>query len=458
VFDQTHQRNISNSGNPSSNQSGRAFGHDRSQSTSGIQDLAAEINSARRTSAEMSQGRASLHERLAGLAVSTPPVAHMPLATSPECEIPPAPRTPSPETPTLRAAIPRPTSAQATVAPRPIVQQRSTSNLSMNRQKARTGWDASSSEEESDTGKKVPRKARTASLSKVPQASFKVPNLPSGLRRPPAPSEAFGAEEEETPRRPSLAGSRGSSNGSRASSFNSNRGPQPSSFQQARMSGHAKKLSNAVADDESDSSDSSEDEPLTAIKHKQSSASLASGSSLTVPNTRSKPSSLTSSPAKSSRSNSNLSLPSAGSGSYGRSSLFSPPALASTLPVSPASTRMPLASPGSRPPSSLVTAGLRTRDSPASSQSGATTGDTSSGGLPVTPRESSLVLGNPAAVHSARSSFSSTQIANNARRVSFAENERGQALRNAEQDPERKTNERRREEARKATEVSFLRS
>lgn len=458
VFDGTHQRKASNSGTSAGHQSARPFGHDRSRSTSGIQDLAAEINSARRTSAEMAQGRASLHERLAGLAVSTPPVAHLPLAASPECEIPPAPRTPSPETPKMRAAMPRPTSAQGALAPRPIVQQRSTSTLSTNRQTARTGWDASSSEEDSDTEKKVPRKARTASMSKAPQAAFKVPNLPSGLRRPPAPSEAFGAEEEETPGRPSIAGSRGSSQGSRASSFNSNRGPQPSSFQQARMSGHSKGLPNAVEDDESDSSDSSEDEPLTAIKHKQSSASLASGSSLTVPNTRSKPSSQTSSPAKSSRSNSNLSLPSAGSGPYARSgsSLFTPPALTSTLPTSPMSARMPLASPGSRPPSTLVTAGLRTRDSPASSQSGATTGDTSSGGLPVTPRESLLVLGNPVAVHSTRSSFSSAQIANNARRVSFAENERGQAARNAEEDPGRKTNERRREEARKATEVSLF--
>lgn len=456
VFDQNHQINVHGGGMLSSQPNVRAFGHDRSRSTSGIQDLAAEISKGKRTATDISHGRASLHERLAGLAVSTPPVANMPVASPLECEIPPVPQTPSAETPKMRVPIPRPTSAQATVTQRPITQQRSTSTLSANRQKARTGWDASSSDEDSDKGRKVPRKARTASASKLPQPFFKVPNLPSGLRRPPAPSEAFGAEEEETPRRPSLAGSRGSSNGSRASSFHSSRGQQPSSFQQARMSKHSRSPSNAIADDESDSSDSSEDEPLTAIKHKHSSASLASGSSLTVPNTRSKPSSSASSPAKSSRSNSNLSLPSAGAVPYGRSgpSLFTPPVLPSALPVSPVSARVPLESPGSRPATSLVTAGLRTRDSPASSQSGATTGDTSSGGLPVTPRESSLILGNPVIVQSARSSFSSAQAINNPRRVSFAENESGQSSRNAEEELGKRTNERRREEARKATEVN----
>ncbi|GHJ87670.1 hypothetical protein NliqN6_4072 [Naganishia liquefaciens] len=456
VFDQSHQINVESPGLPSSQLSPRPFGHDRSRSTSGIQDLATEISNGSRLTTDITHGRASLHERLAGLAVSIPPTANMPVVSPLECEIPPPPQTPSPEAPKIRASMSRPTSAQAAETQRPIVQQRSTSTLSANRQKARTAWDASSSDEDSDKERKVPRKARTASASKLPPATFKVPNLPSGLRRPPAPSEAFGVEDEETPRRPSLAGSRGSSTGSRASSFNSNRGPQPSSFQKARLSNHSRSLSNAIADDESESSDSSEDEPLTAIKHKHSSASLASGSSLTVPNARSKPSSSTSSPVKSSRSNSNLSLPSAGSVVYARSgsSLFTPPALASTLPTSPVSGRLPLASPGPRPATSFVTAGLRTRDSPASSQSGATTGDTSSGGLPVTPRESSLILGNPVAVQSARSSFSSAQAASNPRRVSFAgQNEHGQASRIAEEELGKKTNERRREEARKATEI-----
>jgi hypothetical protein len=62
-------------------------------------------------------------------------------------------------------------------------------------------------------------------------------------------------------------------------------------------------------------------------------------------------------------------------------------------------------------------------------------------------------------MHSARSSFSSTQYANNARRVSFAEDEKAKATQNAKdgesKDQSRKTNERRREEARKATEVSW---
>lgn len=267
-------------------------------------------------------------------------------------------------------------------------------------------------------------------------------------------------DEDESPARSSAVGKPGS----RTSSFGSNRGPPTSSFQRPKLSSHSRDPSNALADSDSDSSDSSEDEPLTAIKQKQSSSSLASRASLAIPGVQTKPSSQNSSPAKSSRSNSNMSLPPVSSPIVGRPAI-SPSSLPAASPaMSPSliSSRISLASTVvPRPPTSFVTAGSRTRDSPASSQSGATTGDTSSGGLPVTPKESVVALSNPATLHSARSSFSSTQYANNARRVSFAEDEKAKAAQNAKdevsKDQSRKTNERRREEARKATEVSWSR-
>lgn len=460
VFDQSSQVTVSVGGKVTSQSSNRPFGHDRSRSASGIQDLAAEIQHAQPSPGNSSQARLALRDRLAGLAISTPPMTEVPLVSSPECEIPPAPRSPSPETPKVQSAIPRPSSSQAPVTPRPLMQQRSVSNMSNNRQKARTGWDASSSDEESDTEKKPLRKVRTTSASKPPQATFKVQSLPSGVRRPPAPSEAFGMDEDESPARSSAVGKPGS----RTSSFGSNRGPPTSSFQRPKLSSHSRDPSNALADSDSDSSDSSEDEPLTAIKQKQSSSSLASRASLAIPGVQTKPSSQNSSPAKSSRSNSNMSLPPVSSPIVGRPAI-SPSSLPAASPaMSPSliSSRISLASTVvPRPPTSFVTAGSRTRDSPASSQSGATTGDTSSGGLPVTPKESVVALSNPATLHSARSSFSSTQYANNARRVSFAEDEKAKAAQNAKdevsKDQSRKTNERRREEARKATEVSWSR-
>lgn len=458
VFDQSAQINVPSGGKGTPQPRNRPFGHDRSRSASGIQDLSAEIKHAQSSPGNSSQGRLALHERLAGLAVSTPPMTELPLVSSPECEIPPVPRSPSPDTPKAAPDIPRPSSSQALVALRPVTQQRSYSNTSHNRQKARTGWDASSSDEGSDTDKKPLRKVRTTSASKPPQATFKVQSLPSGVRRPPAPSEAFGNDEDEPSARSSVAGSQGS----RTSSFGSNRSAPTSSFQRPRLSIHSRNPSNALADS-SDSSDSSEDEPLTAIKQKQSSSSLASRASLAIPGVQTKASSQKSSPAKSSRSNSNMSLPPMAS-SVNRSAVSpsSLPAVSPAMSPSQASCRLSLVSPAvPRPPTSFVTGGMRTRDSPASSQSGATTGDTSSGGLPVTPKELTLALSNPVALHSARSSFSSTQFANNPRRVSFAENEKGQAARNAEDDgnkeQSRKTNERRREEARKATEVCLSR-
>ncbi|KAJ9096599.1 hypothetical protein QFC19_007132 [Naganishia cerealis] len=431
----------------------RPFGHDRSRSASGIHDLAAEISHTKPLSNGVvtSGSRPPLRERLASLALSTPPVTDLPLAASPECEIPPVPLD-SPETSNAQTVIARPASAQPLHNARPSAQQRSSSAISSNRQKVRTGWDDSSSDDESDAEKKPIRKPRTASVASAPLPAFKGQSLPSGLRRPPAPSEAFGPDEDDSPKRTSLAGSQGS----RSSSFSSDRGPLPSSFQRAKSSSHQRATSNALVDSESDSSDSSEDEPLMAIKHRQSSSSLASGASFT---TRTKAPSQTSSPAKSLRSNSNSNLPPLNTNqNISRSPMSNSPlsTVPATMSTMQRSSQLPSNSTVPRPPSTLVTAGLHKHESPASSQSGATTGDTSSGGLPVTPRELSMALNNPIAVRSTRSSFSSTQLAN-PRRVSFAEHDRGYSVRNVEEDAEKeqvkKTNERRREEARKATEI-----
>ncbi|KAJ9121724.1 hypothetical protein QFC22_002345 [Naganishia vaughanmartiniae] len=456
VFDESTRISVNNGRQIEPQPKTRPFGHDRSQSASGIQDLAAAISHPSQLSSGVatSDSRPSLRERLAGLALSTPPVTDLPLVSSPDCEIPPAPSD-SPEPPIVQAVIARPASAQGLATARPSAQQRSASAISTNRQKVRTGWDASSSDEESDSAKKRIRKPRTASAANAPLPAFKVQSLPSGVRRPPAPSEAFGPDEHDSPKPSGASGNQGS----RTSSFNSTKSPLPSSFERARTSRHQRTPSSAMRESGSDSSSSSDDEPLTAIKHRQSSNSLNSGASFVAPSNRAKTSSRTSSPAKSVRSSSNLSLPPANSSqSVSRSATSTSSLNTTSTAMSPVQRSSQLLSNSvvPRPPSTWTTAGLHTRESPTSSQSGATTGDTSSGGVPATPQEQSIALGNPVVVRSTRSSFSSTQLANT-RRVSFAEHGDGQSVRNVEEDAEkeqvRKTNERRREEARKATEI-----
>jgi len=320
-----------------------ANSHSRSQSTTSLPATAAMPHEA-----HDARGRTPLSQRLTNVATITP--ASMTPPDTAGCLIPPV-GTLNPGH--ADAVSPVSSSGHGTrEISMPRISSRTTS---------RSGWESTSSEDEEDT----PKMSRTRPKPPIGQGQPRINpaiagrSLPSGLRRPPAPSEAFGAAKwhESFGRLPDRQASAPSSPRSAVSSPKARRPPKQS----------------LASETESDSSSSSSsDESLAVIKRKQSSNSLASKLSYSTPSLAS--------PVRTSalqpRNRSPLQLkPSPG--------------------ISPKRQMEPRALPA---PPNVVMAGLTTstisswpHQSPASSQSG-TTGETSSRMGPVTPQDASPLV------------------------------------------------------------------
>jgi hypothetical protein len=321
-----------------------ANSHGRSQSTTSLPAIAAmphEPHEAR--------GRTPLSQRLTNVATITPASVTPPDIAG--CLIPPVGAVKSGQ---ADAASPvSPTSRGKREISTPRISSRTTS---------RSGWDSTSSEDE-DTPKVSRARQKPPIGQGQPRANPAVAgrSLPSGLRRPPAPSEAFGATKWHEP-----LGKIPDRQAAATSSPPRSAVPSP----KVRRS----LVHSPASETESDSiSSSSSDESLAVIKRKQSKSSLASKLSYSTPSLAS--------PVQASSA----------SGPRNRSPLQPK----SSSRMSPKRRMEPRALPA---PPDFVMAGLSTSitsswpyESPASSQSG-TTGENSSRMGPVTPQDASPLV------------------------------------------------------------------
>lgn len=402
--------------------------------------------------------RTSLSSRLAGLAVATRSTPLDPIG----CEIPPvtSPSSPSStvtavpsqahtELPPVTALPPpaRPPSVRPASSSRPpsVV-----SSSPATRAKDLDGW-ASSSEDESSS-KKVRVKRAALPPAKPFAAKPRTESMPSGLRRPPPPSIAFkDATPVKDPRKPS---------GTRSASSNDLLSIQHASkptFQNRRSVAAQEAVSS-----ESETEESSDNESLAAIRTRGSSNSLSSHyrSGVTTPPVRPPPSMLHSAPVSPRRERKPILAEAASKPRPIAPQRQAPAAAAprphSTTPSYRSPSQMTFVPP-LLPPAPLATASLRPRESPASSQSGAT-GDTATSGMPMTPKDTDLTIAEPRIRRNERASSNDAASAAGARarRVSFAQ-AGWSADTSTDEDAQREhaRKERRREEAMKANEVSF---
>jgi hypothetical protein len=193
--------------------------------------------------------RPSLHERLASATVSTPPAQMTPSTSG--CLIPPVELVPKIKL--------EPHSAMS----RPVSHRNQSSRSGTKRSTPLNGW-ASSSEEESDgdqhkTAQSGPRPLR---------------NLPSGIRRPPPPSEAFGQEIHPSP-----------SKSGRPLSTKQTGSPMQSTYAHRSSFSSARRATGipSSSSSESEGEASSSDESLAAVAKKQSKRPLGSKLSHSTP-------------------------------------------------------------------------------------------------------------------------------------------------------------------------------
>jgi hypothetical protein len=363
--------------------------HDRSRSTSSMPTGGFEAESQNRT-----KNRLPLNERLASAALVTASTAN-----TQDCLIPPVKShveasMGSAETSMARTGFPSSSSL-------PRLDAKSTSSVNSplsspaRRSRVRHGWDSSSSDSSGD--EQQPRRKMASKAKPAQKASIPVRSLPSGVRKPPHPSEAFG---EASSGRPLTHGSRT---------------PSTHSVRSLLSQSSGKVLPSATSrnfhhEDESDaSSSSSSDESLAVIMRKQSKTSLKAQFAASTPN-------LTS-PTKQSHS------PGAARNSPIKSAMkmASPPAGSSGKPVSQRALPVPPLAPALPTYPILSGYGQNSfwpRESPASSQSG-TTGEASSRNGPLTPQEVGMIS-QPVVVGGASSADGkNTSPGPNSRRVSF---------------------------------------
>lgn len=315
--------------------------HGRSQSTTSLPAITAmthETHDAR--------GRTPLSQRLTNVASITP--ASVPPPDVSGCLIPP-----------VGAVI----SGQIDPTASVVLTSHRKREISKSRVSSRTGsksgWDSTSSEDE-DTPKisRVKQQLQTGQIQSRHNPALSGRSLPSGLRRPPAPSEAFGVAKWHE--------SHDGLPGEQAISTSSPPRLVVPSPKVRRIP--ARPL---VSETESDSSSSSSsDESLAVIQRKQSKSSLASKLSYSTPSL--------SSPVRAT--------------AVSQPRNHSPLQPKSSSRISPKRKLEPRALPA---PPEFVMAGLRASnisswpyESPASSQSG-TTGENSSRVGPVTPQDPS---------------------------------------------------------------------
>lgn len=425
------------------------------------------------STASSSRQRLPLHARLASVTLNTGPSS----IPDPACEIPPV-KTPvesqSTQAATAAARMSKPP-ANGHVKP---VYTRSVSTTSQHKQgAANTTWVLSSSDEDSDEIPAADAQRLRRNFSKVRTSS-----MPSGLRRPPSTAEAFGSTGM-----PPVAPLKTKSASSAAlSSFVA---PPPASLApipvKTYMPGRTKgpstgnKLAKPVASSsESEASrSSSEDEALSKVaQRKASSISLASAARkqpppmslppLPLSGSRKKVSSeeeASTSPTSSTRTTTpgKLTPLRSTSGPIVRHAQLLPK-LSMGLPVQSYAASIAAISPLMGPPIrpfGYALAGRVPRESPSSSQSG--TGDTSSSGAPLTPRDGSsgsdigVISSNVTESGRTEGGKSIHDRGGRGRRVSFVDNDwSGTGIADAE--AERKRKERRREEAKQAIEVGRL--
>lgn len=339
--------------------------HDRSQSTSAMPVTTPDL-----LGQTSSTNRIPLSERLMSATSGTPSSAW-----SPDIVIPPVnaqsrqlqeglgqKRFPSSSFLSKGAACPDPDKSSPVSSP-------------VRKQRLRQGWDSSSSD---DSDKGTGAHSRSSSKSKTTQPWQRLSNtarsLPSGVRKPPPPSEAFGSSDWEgaSPRRPMKAGSRTpSSHSIRSLSV------KPTSTHGISTTGRSSQF-----EDKSDSSGSSSDESLAVILRKRSGTSLKAQFAASTPN-------LTSPGRQPVSSGSARSPPmkSAMKGVSAPETLTARSAGQRALPVpplAPALSANPLLSAFDQ------THHVWPRESPALSQSG-TTGEASSRNGPLTPQDMSMV-------------------------------------------------------------------
>ncbi len=380
-------------------------------------------------------GRAPLSARLASATMSTSASSIPDLA----CEIPSV-------KPPAAIAPQRPTGKPEYA--------RSVSAMSQSKTKAKNAWDLSSSDEDDDISQSDAQRLRR-NFSKLRTGS-----MPSGLRRPPSIAIAFG-DEKRNVERPVLPPKSISSSNLLSHLPKQHRS---STFLPGKMRGTNQRPemrqppSSGVSEEDTSSS---EDEALSRVMQRKSSAMslpATSGQQRPLPVTHLKVSSgedSSISPTSSTRTTTpGKATPRPATRNASPLPKFSmgPPAMPFAGPISPHVIGPPVR------PFGLTTAGQTPRESPSSSQSG-TTGDTSSAGAPLTPRDGSSgsdigIVSSNATTESGRSINDKAAIERAARnrRVSFMDTDWDAAKDAA---AERKRKERRRDEAKQAIEVSF---